>query len=310
MVTTGAVLHGERERLLGFSPQEHPVALQLGGSDPAELAECARIAVDWGYDEVNLNVGCPSDRVQKGRFGASLMKEPLLVRDCLAAMRAAVDIPVTVKTRLGVDDLYSYDYFADFVGQVMESGITVLVAHARQALLQGLSPKENRDVPPLHHDWVYRLKQEQPDLTVVINGGVNSLEEVGAHLQHVDGVMLGRAAYQNPWLLAQCQHDLFGHAAPESAEQVVQAMCDYLDQVVAAGTPVKYITRHMLGLFQGQPGARAWRRYLSENAHVDDTEADILRHALVAMQQVAAEGAATDDAAGSAPARATAGTRQ
>ena len=283
MVTTGALLHGDRERLLAFSAEEQPVALQLGGSEPGELAQCARIARDRGYAEVNLNVGCPSDRVQQGRFGACLMKEPQLVRDCLAAMREAVEIPVTIKTRLGVDDLYSYEYFRDFVGQVMESGVGVLVAHARKALLRGLSPKENREVPPLHHDWVYRLKRELPGLEVIINGGVNDLDTVQAHLQQVDGVMLGRAAYHNPWLLAECQQALFGEGAPVSPEAVIAAISDYLERRVAEGVPVKHITRHVLGLFQGRPGARAWRRYISEHAPRNDRDAGILWRALEAM---------------------------
>ncbi len=283
MVTTGAVLHGDRERLLGHNPEEHPVALQLGGSDPDELAACSEIAVAWGYDEVNLNVGCPSDRVQKGRFGACLMREPELVRDCLAAMRDAVDVPVTIKTRLGVDDLYSYEYFRDFAGLLHEAGITVLIAHARRAWLSGLSPKQNRDVPPLDHDWVYRLKRELPGLTVVINGGVEEIDTARTHLETVDGVMIGRAAYHDPWLLAQCEQVLAAGAAPATRESVIEPMSDYLERNVAQGIPVKHITRHMLGLFQGQPGARAWRRYLSEHAHREDDNAGILRDALTAM---------------------------
>ncbi len=203
MVTTGAILHGDLERLIGFNREEHPLALQLGGSDPAELAESARIAQKWGYDEVNLNVGCPSDRVQRGRFGACLMLEPALVSDCVSAMRDAVDIPVTVKTRLGVDDCYSYEYFSDFVGQLAQSGCDTFIVHARKAWLSGLSPKENRDVPELHHDWVYRLKSEQPGLTIVLNGGITSADGVREALDKLDGVMLGRAAYHTPWLLAE-----------------------------------------------------------------------------------------------------------
>jgi tRNA-dihydrouridine synthase A len=284
MVTTGAVLHGARERLLGYNDEEHPVALQLGGSDPADLAQSAKIAEDFGYDEVNLNVGCPSDRVQKGRFGACLMLEPQLVRDCLAAMRDAVDIPVTIKTRLGVDDQYSYEYFRDFVATVMESGCSILIAHARKALLSGLSPKENREIPPLHHDWVYRLKREMPHLRVVINGGIDGLTAARAHLASVDGVMLGRAAYQAPWVLAECQQALCGGGAPAGRGEVVSAMSQYLHRQVAVGVPVKRVTRHVLGLFQGRPGAKIWRRYISQHAHLDDGNHNILDEALEAMQ--------------------------
>lgn len=287
MVTTGAVLHGDRERLIGFHDAEHPVALQLGGSDPDELAQCARIAAERGYDEVNLNVGCPSDRVQKGRFGACLMLEPGLVRDCLAAMLDAVDIPVTMKCRLGVDEHYSYGYFRDFVATATASGCEVLVAHARKAVLSGLSPKQNREVPPLHHDWVYRLKAELPALQVIINGGVGSVATAQAHLEHVDGVMLGRAAYQDPWVLAECEAAFGGGRAPADRESVVRGLDSYLEALIAQGLPVKQLTRHVLGLFQGRPGARAWRRYLSEHAHLDDANGQILAEALQAMERVA-----------------------
>lgn len=283
MVTTGALLHGDLERHLAFNDEEHPVALQLGGSEPADLARCARLAEDRGYDEVNLNVGCPSDRVQRGRFGACLMKEPELVRDCLGAMREAVAIPVTVKTRLGVDDLYEYDYFRSFVDTVAEAGVSVFIAHARRAWLSGLSPKQNRDVPPLDHEWVYRLKKERPDLTVVINGGVDSVAAAQVHLEHVDGVMIGRAAYHSPWLLAECQEALLDGGAPADPMALIEPMSAYLGRLVADDIPVKYATRHVLGLFQGRPGAKAWRRYLSENAFRNDHNADILNEALAAM---------------------------
>ena len=283
MITTGAVLHGDRARLLDFSTQEHPVALQLGGSEPDELARCARIASEFGYDEVNLNVGCPSGRVQQGRFGACLMREPERVRDCLAAMAGAVDVPVTIKTRLGVDDDYSYGFLRDFVGRVSESGCSTWILHARIALLSGLSPKENRDVPPLHHDWVWRLKREMPALTVVINGGITAVDEARAQLAHVDGVMLGRAAYQTPWILAECQRALCGGGAPPSRESVLAEFGDYLRGQVEQGVPVKCLTRHLLGLFQGRPGARAWRRYLSQHAHRDDRNIAIVEEAQAAM---------------------------
>jgi len=283
MVTTGAILHGDRERLLGFDPREHPVALQLGGSDPAELAESAKIGADWGYDEINLNVGCPSDRVQRGRFGACLMREPELVRDCVAAMQDAVDIPVTVKTRLGVDDLYSYEYFRGFIDTVHEAGCRHFVIHARKAWLSGLSPKENREVPSLRPEWVLRLRDERPDLNLVINGGVRKIESVEHYLGLLDGVMLGRAAYQNPWILAESEAAIHGTDLP-SREDIVREYSEYIEARVEAGIPVKHISRHVLGLFQGLPGARAWRRYIAENAHLDDANPELLVDALIAAR--------------------------
>jgi len=290
MLTTGAILHGDRDHLLQYNPEEHPVALQLGGSEPDELAASARIAVDYGYDEINLNAGCPSDRVQQGRFGACLMLEPVQVRDCLAAMLDAVDVPVTIKCRLGVDEHDSYDYFRDFVGTVAESGITTVIAHARKAWLEGLSPKQNREIPELQYGWVQRLKREMPGLEIIINGGITSLHEVLAQLQKVDGVMLGRAAYQDPWLLARCQQTLFG-SAPASRAAVIEAYSAYLQRQIALGVPAKHVVRHVLGLFHGQPGGRHWRRYLSENAHRDDRNADLLSQALAALQAVRADAA-------------------
>ena len=284
MVTTGAIIHGDADRFLAYNPEELPLALQLGGSEPQDLAHCARIAQQRGFSEINLNVGCPSDRVQRGRFGACLMLEPELVRDCMSAMLDAVDIPVTIKTRLGVDDHYSYQYMSDFVGRVAESGCSVFIMHARVALLAGLSPKQNRDVPPLHHDWVYRLKQETPELEIIINGGIDSLEKAKQHLQHVDGVMLGRAAYQTPWILAECQQQLFGEPFVNSRKDIVKAMSCYLERQVKEGTAVKHISRHLLGLFHGLPGARAWRRHLSENAFRNDNNTCLLNEALAAMQ--------------------------
>ena len=287
MVTTGAIIHGDADRFLAFNPEEQPVALQLGGSEPADLASCARIAQQRGYAEINLNVGCPSDRVQRGRFGACLMLEPDLVRDCMSAMIDVVDIPVTIKTRLGVDDHYSYQYMSDFVGRVAESGCPVFIMHARKALLAGLSPKQNRDVPPLHYDWVYRLKQESPGLQVVINGGIDSVDAVKNHLAHVDGVMLGRAAYHTPWLLAECQQQLFEQQTIKTREDIIEPMNTYIERQVSAGVAVKHISRHLLGLFQGLPGAKAWRRYLSENAYRDDTNTELLNRALSAMKNAA-----------------------
>ena len=287
MVTTGAIIHGDADRFLAYNPEEHPLALQLGGSEPGDLATCARIAQQRGYDEINLNVGCPSDRVQRGRFGACLMLEPDLVKDCMAAMLDAVDIPVTIKTRLGVDDFYSYQFMSDFVGRVAESGCSVFIMHARKAVLAGLSPKQNRDVPPLHHDWVYRLKQASPGLDIVINGGIDSLEAIKNHLEHVDGVMLGRAAYHTPWLLAECQQQFFEGSAVAQREDIIECMSIYLEKQAKAGTAVKHISRHLLGLFQGLPGAKAWRRYLSENAYRDDNNTQLLNQALAVMKSVA-----------------------
>ncbi len=288
MVTTGAIIHGDADRFLAYNAEEHPLALQLGGSEPDDLAQCARIAEQKGYDEVNLNVGCPSDRVQKGRFGACLMLEPELVGQCVSAMREAVDIPVTVKTRLGVDDFDSYDFMTDFVGQVAEAGCTTFIMHARKAVLAGLSPKQNRAVPPLRYHRVYRLKQQAPGLEIVINGGIDSVEAAKQHLQHVDGVMLGRAAYQNPWLLAECQQQLFTGPDVISREDIIDSMQAYIEKQVANGVAVKHISRHLLGLFQGLPGAKAWRRYLSENAFRDDNNAELLTQALAAMRPAGA----------------------
>jgi len=291
MVTTAAILQGNRERWLRFDPAEHPVALQLGGSDPAALATCARIGADLGYDEINLNVGCPSNRVQSGRFGACLMAEPELVGDCVAAMQGAVQVPVTVKTRIGIDAQDSYAALAGFVRSIRDAGCRTVIIHARKAWLQGLSPKENRSIPPLKYDYVYRVKQQFPELEVVINGGITSLDAAAIHLQHVDGVMLGRAAYHNPWLLAAVDAELFGdHDPPPTREQVVQLMLPYISRELQAGTALKHITRHMLGLFQGMPGARHWRRHLSEQAIRPGAGTEVV---LAALQQVTGSGTAT-----------------
>jgi len=287
MVTTGAIIYGDANRFLAHNPEEYPLALQLGGSETVDLAKCARMAEQRGFDEINLNVGCPSDRVQRGRFGACLMLEPELVKDCMSAMQDVVDIPVTIKTRLGVDAHYSYQYLSDFVGRVAESGCSVFIMHARKALLAGLSPKQNREVPPLNHDWVYRLKRESPELEIVINGGIDSTAVAVSHLQHVDGVMLGRAAYHNPWILTECQQQLFTDHVTRSREDIIETMSLYLAREVETGTAVKHISRHMLGLFQGLPGARAWRRYLSENAFREADNTDLLSQALAARNHVA-----------------------
>lgn len=287
MVTTGAVLHGPRERLLGFSPEEQPVALQLGGSDPVDLAASAKIAAGFGYAEINLNVGCPSDRVQDGRFGACLMREPKLVGLCIEAMKRAVDIPVTVKCRIGVDDQDTGPALDDLADAVVAAGVDALVVHARKAWLQGLSPKENRDVPPLDFARVYRLKQRLPNLPVAINGGIDTLGEVEAHLSNVDGVMLGRAAYQNPGLLFDVDARLFGEDAPfASARAAAESMTHYIEAHVAQGGKVSNVTRHMLGLFQGQPGARAYRRHLATEAVKSGAGAQVLADALALVRAV------------------------
>ncbi|HPF59149.1 MAG TPA: tRNA dihydrouridine(20/20a) synthase DusA [Candidatus Competibacteraceae bacterium] len=267
MVTTGAMLHGDPQRFLAYDPVEHPLALQLGGSNPDELAQCARIAADWGYDEVNLNIGCPSDRVQSGRFGACLMAEPALVSDCVAAMRLAADLPVTIKTRIGIDERDSYEELTDFVGRVAMGGCQVFIIHARKAWLRGLSPKENREIPPLHYEVVHRLKRDFPSLTVVLNGGLTTLDQIAKQLQEVDGVMIGRAAYENPYWLTEVDSRFFGlRTSPPSRHQVVEAFLPYIEDQLRRGTPLHCMTRHILGLFQGVPGARAWRRTLSEQA--------------------------------------------
>jgi tRNA-dihydrouridine synthase A len=286
MLTTGAILHGDREHLLRYNPEEHPLALQLGGSEPDDLAESARIAAELGYDEINLNVGCPSDRVQRGRFGACLMLEPDLVARCVEAMRNTVGVPVTVKTRLGVDQHDSYGWFSDFVGPVVEAGCTVLIVHARKAWLSGLSPKENREVPELRYEWVYRLKRENPGLTVVLNGGIDSVAAAESHLRKVDGVMLGRAAYHDPWLLAVLEQRLFGGTGVESRDEAVEALTSYLGRLIEQGLPSKHLSRHVLGLFQGQPGARRWRRYLSQHAHLEPDNVRLLQQALEQMRPV------------------------
>jgi tRNA-dihydrouridine synthase A len=265
MVTTGAILNGDRDRFLRYDGCEHPLALQLGGSDPQQLAECSRIGEAAGYDEINLNVGCPSDRVQSGRFGACLMAEPALVADCVTAMNKAVSIPVTVKTRIGIDDRDSYEELAHFIDCVQQGGCKTFIIHARKAFLQGLSPKENRTVPPLNYEFAYRIKQQHPELRIIINGGISDLDAAERHLLAVDGVMLGRSAYHNPYILAEVDRRLFRARDPApSREEVVQRMLPYIERELNQGSPLKHHTRHMLGLFQGIPGARHWRRHLSE----------------------------------------------
>lgn len=281
MVTTGAVLNGNRARLIGFDPAEHPVALQLGGCDPQALAQCAAIGADVGYDEINLNVGCPSDRVQEGRFGACLMAEPALVADCVAAMKAAVAIPVTVKCRIGIDDQDPEEALEAFAAAVEAAGVDALIVHARKAWLKGLSPRENRDVPPLDYDVVFRLKARHPDLPVVLNGGIASIQDARAHLARVDGVMMGRAAYQEPWRLLAVDPLIFGEPAPfASPKDAALALIPYIERELARGVRMHAITRHLHGLFHAVPGARAFRRHLATAAVRPGACATVLAEAL------------------------------
>ena len=294
MVTTGAIIFGKGD-YLGFNAAEQPVALQLGGSVPEDMTHCAIKAQEYGYDEVNINVGCPSDRVQNGRFGACLMAEPQTVADCVSAMQAQVDIPVTVKSRIGIDDMDEYEDLSAFIEQLAEAGCDTFIVHARKAWLQGLSPKQNREVPPLMYERVYQLKEEFPHLHVSINGGVKTLAEAQHHLSYVDGVMIGREAYSNPYILSEVDHLIYGdNQAVLSRIEIVKRMHSYIVEQLAApnqfgqGTKVWHIVRHMLGLFQGQPGGRVWRRYLSENAVGRNTSPDVLFAALDALLETQA----------------------
>ena len=280
MVTTGAILFGDEARHLRFDPAEQPLALQLGGSDPADLAKCAKIATGYGYQEINLNVGCPSDRVQNGRFGACLMAEPETVAACVAAMKAVTDLPVTVKNRIGIDDLDSYEHLTHFIQTIQKEGCETFIIHARKAWLTGLSPKENRTIPPLDYERVYQLKKDFPELEIIINGGIQTFAEIDVHLSHVDGVMIGREAYQNPYFLAGIDNRYYGVSdeVPDRKE-VINDILPYIQREMDKGVPLKSITRHMLGLFQGRPGARAWRRHISENAHLDGATLNVLTEA-------------------------------
>ncbi|KFI21336.1 tRNA-dihydrouridine synthase A [Nitrosococcus oceani] len=284
MVTAGALIHGNRARFLAYHKSEHPLALQLGGSHPEELALCAQMAEDYGFDEVNLNVGCPSNRVQSGRFGACLMAEPELVAECVAAMAQTTQIPVTVKTRIGIDEQDSYEALGHFISTVTQAGCRTFIIHARKAWLQGLSPKENREKPPLRYDVVRAIKQDFPQLTVIINGGITTLEEISEHLELLDGVMIGRAAYHNPYLLAQVDRNFYGDFHPFlTRHEIIEAFLPYVAEQLVQGVYLNHMTRHILGLFQGQPGARAWRRHLSENAHRPGAGIEIIREALRQM---------------------------
>lgn len=293
MVTTGAILHGSpRERFLGYSDVEHPVALQLGGSDPAALAECAAIAEAWGYDEVNLNVGCPSDRVQNNLIGACLMEHPDKVAAAVRAMQAAVSIPVTVKCRIGIDEQDEDADLARFIGTVADAGCEVFIVHARKAWLEGLSPKENRDVPPLNYPRVQRLKTQHPDLHIGINGGIKTLEDCQTQLDLVDSVMIGREAYQNPWLLAGVDAALYGMPSPvDSRHDAARAMRSYIDKRLTDGAKLNHVTRHLMGLFQGCPGGRQFRRHLSENAHRDGAGLEVFDEALAKVRELDTESA-------------------
>ncbi len=281
MITTGAILNGDTKRHLQFNPCEEPVAVQLGGSEPAALAECARICESYGYNEINLNVGCPSDRVQSGQFGACLMAEPQLVARSIESMQTAVNIPVTVKHRIGIDQFDSYEFMKQFVDIVADTGCKTFIVHARKAFLKGLSPKENRDVPPLVYPFVYRLKEERPDLEIIINGGIKTLAEVKTHLKAVDGVMIGREAYSNPFILADVDEWFYQVEANSiSRADVARAMLPYIEQELTQGTRLQHISRHMLGLFHGQPGGRLWRRHISENAHKSNAGPEVIEQAL------------------------------
>jgi tRNA-dihydrouridine synthase A len=281
MVTTGAVLNGDREKLLGFDPSENPIALQLGGCDPTALAECAKIGSDYGYDEINLNVGCPSDRVQSGRIGACLMAEPELVSECLAAMKKVTDLPITVKHRIGIDDVDSYEHLLNFVKVVAQSGCDSFIVHARKAILSGLSPKQNREIPPLKYDFVYQLKRDCPEVEVIINGGIKSLAETKEHLIQVDGVMIGREAYGNPYILAEADSLIFdSKQGALSRIDVIERLMPYIESHLASGGRLQHITRHILGLFHAQPNGKLWRRHLSEQVTKPNAQISIVREAL------------------------------
>lgn len=279
MVTAQAIMHGDRNYLLGFDPTEKYVALQLGGNQPVVLAECAKIGEDYGYDEINLNVGCPSDRVKSGQFGACLMYAPKLVAECVAAMQAAVKIPVTVKCRIGVDDHDSYEALTQFIATIAVAGCNTFIIHARKAWLHGLSPKENREIPPLRYDVVKQIKQDFPHLNIILNGGIKSIADIYANYQSVDGIMIGRAAYANPFLLAEIEAEFYHQQIPTRRE-VIEKFLPYLEKQLKSGIRLTAMIRHILGLFQSQPGAKAWRRYLSENAHLSGADIGIVKQAL------------------------------
>jgi tRNA-dihydrouridine synthase A len=283
MITAQALIHGDPQYLLAFDPFEHPVALQLGGNNPLQLAHCAKLGAEFGYDEINLNVGCPSDRVKSGQFGACLMLQPTLVAECVSAMREVVKVPVTVKCRIGVDDHDSYEELQQFIATLSAAGCSVFIIHARKAWLNGLSPKQNREIPPLKYDVVYQIKRDFPNLTIIVNGGIKSSSEIATHLQYTDGVMIGREAYANPYFLAEIEQHFYGvdDTALTARREIMQNYIPYIEQQLANNTKLSHITRHILGLFQGQAGARAWRRHISENAHKPGANVEILQEALL-----------------------------
>jgi len=286
MITTGALIHGDQERHLDFSDIEHPVALQLGGSDPEALAVSARMAEQWNYDEINLNCGCPSDRVQNGFFGACLMSRPQLVADCVKAMKDACGLPITVKHRIGIDEQEGYGPLQEFVGAIAEAGTDAIIVHARKAWLQGLSPKENREIPPLNYDLVYQLKQDFPDLEIIINGGIQTLDDASSHLSYVDGIMMGRSAYQTPYLLAEVDERFYQQAAiSKTRRDVIHGLFPYIEAELAKGTRLNHITRHILGLFNGQAGGRLFRRHISEHAHRPGAGLEVLSDALAFVER-------------------------
>ncbi|WP_101756601.1 tRNA dihydrouridine(20/20a) synthase DusA [Oceanicoccus sp. KOV_DT_Chl] len=286
MVTTGAILHAGPDRFLTFDQGEHPIALQLGGSNPQDLAKCAKIAEDWHFDEVNLNCGCPSDRVQSGMFGACLMAHPQLVADCIKAMQDSCSLPVTVKHRIGIDDMESYGEMVDFIRPIMDSGCSTFIVHARKAWLQGLSPKQNREIPPLNYDMVYQLKQDFPQLEVIINGGITDLEQSVDHLKQIDGVMLGRAAYHDPYILAEADNKIFADGSiTKSREQVLLDFIPYIEEQLTLGVPLNHISRHVLGLFQGVAGAKIFRRHISQQAHIKGAGIEVIEQALTLMNE-------------------------
>ena len=289
MVTAAALIHGDADKLLEFDAAEHPVALQLGGSDPKMMADAAKKAADAAYDEININVGCPSDRVQSGQFGACLMAKPDLVARCFEEMSAVCDLPVTVKTRIGIDDYDSYEFLREFIETLKAAGCNTFIVHARLAILQGLSPKDNRTVPPLDYERVYQLKREFPNLEIILNGGISDTDLVLGHLEHVDGVMIGRQAYHDPYFLSELEKALFGTVDLQAPDRhgIIESMIPYIEQQMSAGAELQHITRHMLGLFAGQPGARAWRRYLSQNAHLPGAGIEVLRDALAKLPEAA-----------------------